>query len=824
MIKYHQIHPWFVWIYYLNPLAYASDALLSNELRGTTIACMGAHLVPRGSRYRNAGAGEQSCAGVGGAVPGQAVLAGEKHLASLNYGTGHIWRNFAILWSLWVFFAAVTIFSTARWRSRIQQGHTPRVPREIAERARSTRTDTEAQVFVTDAEKRRLPGPRNSRHGRGASLAHRNRDVEGDTSAFTWKDLSYTVPTPAGECVLLDRVEGWIKPGMLGIIMGASGTSDATLLEVLAQRATRGWVQGTVCLGGRPFAATFAQSVGYCEQQDVHEAYATVREALEFSARLRLDRDTPHAQKLQHVDMVLDLLELRYLEHALIGRPGAPGSLSREQRKHLTIAVELVAKPRLLLLDEPILGMDGRAAHNTARILRKLADAGHAVIVTMHRPSAPVFSQFDTLFLLDGHGRMAYSGDIGPNAQTVKGYFDRHGAPSLVSGNPATYLVDIASGPLRQDRDWARIWMASPEHANVCSRLQALEQMALVTAPPSSQPVSAALKPAPAATLWQQIWVVTRRTSVTLYRNTGYLNGMVLMHVGLALFNGFSFWQIDSSIAGLQSRIFTLFAFIFLSVGMLGTQVPLVLERRALFEARDARTHCYGWFVFCVALVVAELPYILLCTALYFVCWYWTVGLGMGVAPSPAGAGPTFLLMATYELLVAAIGNVTGAMASDTAAAALASPVLLGVMVPFCGVLVPHAYIPDAWRTWLYPANPFTHLMRGLLTFNLWGAPVACAPAELAVFERPANTTCRAYLTPYFGRAGRGAVLLRPDPETTSASSCRVCQYGDGTDYLGSLNVSTYADGWRSTGIVVVFAAGAYLLFFLAMAWRSRRR
>lgn len=836
MITYHQMHPWFVWIYYLNPLAYASDALLSNELHDTTIACADAHLIPRGPGYRNAEAGEQSCAGVGGAVPGQTVLAGEAYLASLNYSAGHIWRNFAILWPLWVFFAAVTIFCTTRWRSRIQHVQTPRVPREKAGRERWARVDAEAQGYVAHAEKRRLTALTNSRNGRGAkSSARQQRDmVEDSRDVFTWKDLSYTVPTPAGECVLLDRAEGWIKPGMLGAVMGASDTGNTTLLEVLGRRATRGWVQGTVCLGGRPFAAAAtapSPSVGYCERQDVHEAYATVRETLEFSARLRRrgrDSDTGRADKRQDVDTALDLLELRPLEHALVGRPGTPGSLSAEQRKHVAIAVELVARPRLLLLDEPTRGLDGRAAHNTARLLRKLADAGHAVVVTLHRPSAAVFAQFDTLFLLDDRGRMAYSGDMGPNAQTVKGYFARYGAPCLVSGNPATYLVDVASGPLTQDRDWAEVWTASSERARVVSRLQALEQTALATEPPASPSASAALEPAPAAALWLQLWLVTRRTSVTLYRNTDYLNGMVFMHVGLALFNGFSFWQIDSSIAGLQSRLFTLFAFIFLAVGMLSIQVPLVLERRALFEGRDARTHSYGWFVFCVALVAAELPYLLLCTALYFVCWYWTVGLGAGVAAS-SGAGPTFLVMVLYELLVAAVGHVAAAAGSD---GALASPVLLGILVPFCGVLVPPAFIPAAWRTWLYPANPLTHLMRGLLAFTLGdggggggGARVACAPAELAVFSPPANTTCKAYLSTFFEGAGKGAVLLSPDPNAASASpSCRVCQFRDGSDYLGTLDVATYADGWRSTGIVAAFAAGAYLLFFLAMAWRSRRR
>jgi ABC-type multidrug transport system ATPase subunit len=98
-----------------------------------------------------------------------------------------------------------------------------------------------------------------------------------------------------------------------------------------------------------PFHATKA-ATGYCEQQDVHLPTATVREALEFSALLRQPRSTPKEKKLAYVDTIIDLLELHDIEDAIIGVPGA--GLGIEQRKRLTIGVELSAKPLLLFLDE----------------------------------------------------------------------------------------------------------------------------------------------------------------------------------------------------------------------------------------------------------------------------------------------------------------------------------------------------------------------------------------------------------------------------------------------------------------------------------------
>jgi ATP-binding cassette subfamily G (WHITE) protein 2 (SNQ2) len=128
-----------------------------------------------------------------------------------------------------------------------------------------------------------------------------------------------------------------------------------TLLDVLAQRKTDGTISGEIHVDGRPLPVSFQRSAGYCEQLDVHESLATVREALEFSAVLRQPRGTPRAEKLAYVDTIIDLLEMRDIEHALIGSPGH--GLGVEQRKRLTIGVELVSKPSILMfLDEPTSG------------------------------------------------------------------------------------------------------------------------------------------------------------------------------------------------------------------------------------------------------------------------------------------------------------------------------------------------------------------------------------------------------------------------------------------------------------------------------------
>jgi ABC-type multidrug transport system ATPase subunit len=513
-----------------------------------------------------------------------------------------------------------------------------------------------------------------------------------NTSVFTWKNLTYTVKTPSGDRVLLDDVMGWVKPGMLGALMGASGAGKTTLLDVLAQRKTEGTIHGTVLVDGRPLPVSFQRSAGYCEQLDVHEPFATVREALEFSALLRQGRDVPKEEKLKYVDTIIDLLELHDLADTLIGRVGA--GLTVEQRKRVTIGVELVAKPSILtFLDEPTSGLDGQSAFNTMRFLRKLADSGQAVLVTIHQPSAQLFAQFDTLLLLAKGGKMVYFGDIGENAQTIKDYFARHDLPCPDDANPAEHMIDVVSGSLGKGRDWNKIWLESPEAKEVEKQLDQIVKDA-ESKPPNSHDDGHEF----AMPLWQQILIVTHRANVSIFRNIDYLNNKFALHIGSALFNGFSFWMLGDRVQDMQLKMFTVFQFIFVAPGVIAQLQPLFIERRDIFEARERKAKMYSWIAFVSGLVISEMPYLIICGFLYFVCWYYTVGF-----PNEANrAGGTFVIMIFYEFVYTGIGQFIAAYAPNAVFASLCNPLLIGVLVSFCGVLVPYAQIQAFWRYWIY--------------------------------------------------------------------------------------------------------------------------
>jgi ABC-type multidrug transport system permease subunit len=216
MIPKTAMKDWFVWIYWINPMSYGYEALLGNEVKNSQFPCVGTNLIPSGPEYSPSQSG-QACAGVGGALPGASDLTGEEYLSSMSFKTTNVWRNVGILFAWWIFFVIVTIIFTSRWNEMGEGGRGVLVPRENQKQALSSFSkDEEAQAAETGRFKKEFD----------ESEKPVTKELIRNTSVFTWKNLTYTVKTPHGDRILLDNVQGFVKPGMLGALMGSSGVSS----------------------------------------------------------------------------------------------------------------------------------------------------------------------------------------------------------------------------------------------------------------------------------------------------------------------------------------------------------------------------------------------------------------------------------------------------------------------------------------------------------------------------------------------------------------------------------------------------------------------
>lgn len=271
-------------------------------------------------------------------------------------------------------------------------------------------------------------------------------------------------------------------------------------------------------MNGKPLDASFQRKTGYVQQQDLHLETTTVREALRFSAYLRQPKTVSIQEKNEFVEEVIKMLNMEAFSEAIVGNPGE--GLNVEQRKLLTIGVELAAKPALLIfLDEPTSGLDSQSSWSIVAFLRRLADAGQAVLCTIHQPSAILFQEFDRLLFLMKGGKTIYFGDIGNNSRTLLDYFERNGAPRCDDdANPAEYMLDICGK--KSDRDWSEIWKTTPEAQGVQEELDRLHAMRMNEQSKDAGPISEFAMP-----LSSQLYYVTQRVFQQYWRTPSYISG-----------------------------------------------------------------------------------------------------------------------------------------------------------------------------------------------------------------------------------------------------------------------------------------------------------
>lgn len=152
-----------------------------------------------------------------------------------------------------------------------------------------------------------------------------------------------------------------------------------------------------------------------------------------------------------------------------------------EQRKKLTVAVELSARLELLLfLDEPTSGLDSQTAKLVIDLLRELSSSGQAIVCTIHQPSTFLFEQFDNLLLLSPDGKPVYFGRIGINASRIIDYFVQHGVKRPAKGlNPAEWMFEVLAGthnPTQAKVNWPQVWRHSQEFIEFQTELNKIEK------------------------------------------------------------------------------------------------------------------------------------------------------------------------------------------------------------------------------------------------------------------------------------------------------------------------------------------------------------
>lgn len=510
---------------------------------------------------------------------------------------------------------------------------------------------------------------------------------------------------------LLVNITGAFRPGVLTALVGVSGAGKTTLMDVLAGRKTGGHIEGRIYISGYPKnQKTFARISGYCEQNDVHSPCLTVHESLVFSAWLRLSSQCDFATQRAFADEVMELVELTQLRGALVGVPGVDG-LSVEQRKRLTIAVELVANPSIVFMDEPTSGLDARSAAIVMRAVRNIVDTGRTIVCTIHQPSIDIFESFDELLLMKRGGRLIYAGPLGDKSIKLIQYFEAiPGVQRIRTGyNPAAWILEVTS-PAEENRlglDFAEIYRQSDlykQNKNLIESLSKPDKDTNELSFPSKYSLS----------FFGQFLACLWKQNLSYWRNPQYTAVRFFYTVIISLMFGTICWKFGSK-RKTQQDILNAMGSMYAAVLFIGitnaTSVQPVVYVERFVSYRERAAGMYSALPFALAQVAVEFPYVCVQSLIYSSIFYFMASFEWNVWKFL-----WYIFFMYFTLLYFTFfGMMTISITPNHNVAAIVAAPFYMLWNLFSGFMVPYMRIPVWWR-WYYWANPIAWSLYGLLT------------------------------------------------------------------------------------------------------------
>ncbi len=267
-----------------------------------------------------------------------------------------------------------------------------------------------------------------------------------------------------GHAILLHDISLSVPKGAFVALVGSSGVGKTTLLNALT--GIRPAQEGTVLYNGQNYyrnLGEFSDKIGYVPQDDIIHKDLTVKRALYYEARLRLQGSSGRDIR-QRINEVLEEVEMQHRRNHMVR------GLSGGERKRVSLALELLAKPQLLLLDEPTAGLDPGLDLKMMLLLRKLADRGQTIILVTH--ATRNIDVCDYVCFLASGGRLVFYGTPAES----RGYFHTDNFAEIYNALEPTAsskdIPDIAEDRYKQSPYYARYViqplnyeLAAPDHA-----------------------------------------------------------------------------------------------------------------------------------------------------------------------------------------------------------------------------------------------------------------------------------------------------------------------------------------------------------------------
>jgi ATP-binding cassette subfamily G (WHITE) protein 2 (PDR) len=209
------MHPWFRWINWLDPVAYAFEALMINEFHNRNIPC--SVFIPTGDFTSTGGANyndvspEQRICSTTGAAAGANFVDGDAYInVNFQYYASHLWRNLGIIIAFMIFGCAIYLTATESISAKKSKGEVlvfrrGAVPDQGPKADEESNVEDRVNTEIVLARQKTVPEAPAS--------------IQKQTAVFHWDGVNYDIKIKGEPRRLLDDVDGWVKPGTLTALM-----------------------------------------------------------------------------------------------------------------------------------------------------------------------------------------------------------------------------------------------------------------------------------------------------------------------------------------------------------------------------------------------------------------------------------------------------------------------------------------------------------------------------------------------------------------------------------------------------------------------------
>nr|XP_043617841.1 ABC transporter G family member 6-like [Erigeron canadensis] len=546
--------------------------------------------------------------------------------------------------------------------------------------------------------------------------------------------------------VLLNDISGQARDGEILAVLGASGSGKSTLIDALANRIAKDSLKGKVTLNGEQLESRLLKVISaYVMQDDLLFPMLTVEETLMFAAEFRLPRTLTKSKKKLRVQALIDQLGLRNAAKTVIGDEGHRG-VSGGERRRVSIGIDIIHDPIILLLDEPTSGLDSTSAFMVVKVLQRIAQSGSIVIMSIHQPSYRILGLIDRLLFLS-RGQTVYSG----SPSNLPLYFSDFGHPIPDKENRTEFALDLirelegSPGGTKSLVEFNKSWQdlkrsrnrlttggnETPIHGlSLKEAISAsISRGKLVSGAGASNDINPnSLVPTYANPMWMELLVLSKRS----FTNSRRMPELFGIRLGAVVVTGFilatMFWNLDNSPKGVQERL-GFFAFAMSTTFYTcADALPVFLQERYIFM-RETAYNAYRRSSYVLSHSLVAIPALIFLSFSFAAITFWAVGLDGGFG---GFLFYYFIILASFwagsSFVTFLSGIVPQVMLGYTIVVAILAYFLL-----FSGFFINRDRIPGYW-IWFHYISLVKYPYEAVLQ-NEFQDPVKCFVRGIQIFD-----------------------------------------------------------------------------------------